>query len=85
MIKDVNDIALWVKQALDEDIGSGDITAALIDPEKTAKATIITREPMVLCGKPWIVEVNNYYKGVSIHWNFNDGDKLKKKRHLMYH
>lgn len=39
-----------VSQALAEDIGGGDITAALISAETQGKATIITREAGVLCG-----------------------------------
>ena len=42
--------------ALTEDIGSGDITAALIPAQAQARATVITRDPGVHCGNPWIVE-----------------------------
>ncbi len=38
---------------LEEDIGAGDVTAGLIDAGCMAKALLITREPMVLCGKAW--------------------------------
>lgn len=41
------------RAALAEDIGSGDITAELIPADATARARIITREPMVLAGSPW--------------------------------
>lgn len=46
-----------VKQALAEDIGSGDITAKLIPLNKQAHARIITREPMILCGEAFVREV----------------------------
>ena len=36
---------------LKEDIGSGDITAAIIPETVHAEAELITREAMVLCGK----------------------------------
>ena len=39
-----------VKAALDEDIGSGDITAKLIDESSVSSATVITRENAVVCG-----------------------------------
>ena len=39
-----------VRRALAEDVGTGDITAALIPAERQARATIISREPAVLCG-----------------------------------
>lgn len=42
-----------VRAALEEDIGSGDITAALIPADTVSRARIITREPMVLAGAPW--------------------------------
>jgi nicotinate-nucleotide pyrophosphorylase (carboxylating) len=42
-----------VARAIAEDIGDGDITAALIPPGATATAQIITREDGVLCGIPW--------------------------------
>jgi len=47
------EIERQVQQALAEDIGSGDLTAQLIPPTQTASATIIVREPAVICGIPW--------------------------------
>ncbi len=41
------------RRALDEDVGSGDLTAALIDAHATLRARVIAREPAVLCGRPW--------------------------------
>lgn len=65
--------------ALDEDMRSGDITAALIPAEQTIKATVITREPMVMCGTPWVEAVfcaidkrNNTISTIT--WHVNDGD-----------
>ena len=42
-----------VREALSEDIGSGDITAALIPENERASATVISREDAVLCGMAW--------------------------------
>ena len=42
-----------VARALAEDIGSGDLTAALIPAERAGHALVITREPAVLCGIPY--------------------------------
>lgn len=42
-----------VKAALEEDLGSGDLTAQLIPHGTPASATVITREDMVLCGTLW--------------------------------
>jgi nicotinate-nucleotide pyrophosphorylase (carboxylating) len=46
-----------VSRALDEDIGSGDVSAALVAPDTQARAVVITRDPGILCGLPWVVEV----------------------------
>ena len=46
-----------VATALEEDIGAGDITAALIADDKLASATVITREAGILCGTRWVNEV----------------------------
>lgn len=71
---DINPI---VKLALDEDIGSGDITAALVSSGDAAHATVITREAGVLCGTQFVDAV--FYAvdpGVSVKWNKADGDRL---------
>jgi len=47
------EIARNVAAALAEDIGSGDLTAKLIDPEKEARGRLISREPAILCGQAW--------------------------------
>lgn len=47
------EIARNVATALAEDIGTGDLTAQLIDPEKEARGRVISREPAILCGQPW--------------------------------
>ena len=71
---DINPI---VKLALDEDIGSGDITAALVQSRDAAHATVITREAGVLCGTQFVDAV--FYAvdaGVSVEWKKTDGDRL---------
>ena len=49
-------IAANVQAALAEDVGGGDISAALIDPARRARARIITRQPGIFCGAPWVEE-----------------------------
>ena len=71
---DINPI---VKLALDEDIGSGDITAALVPSGDAAHATVITREAGVLCGTQFVDAVFHAVDpGVSVKWNKADGDRL---------
>ncbi len=48
-----SDIQREVALALQEDIGTGDISAELIDAHCQAKATVITRESAVIAGQPW--------------------------------
>lgn len=49
-------VAANVALALSEDVGEGDITAALIDADETAQASVITREPGIFCGTAWVLE-----------------------------
>ena len=77
------DIANSVKQALAEDIGSGDITAMLVPEDASAKATIITREHAVVCGRAWVNEVFAQLDGrVQVDWQVNDGDKVEPNQTL---
>lgn len=46
-----------VANALAEDIGSGDLTASLVDADEIVGATIVARESLVLCGQHWVDEV----------------------------
>jgi nicotinate-nucleotide pyrophosphorylase (carboxylating) len=68
------DIERTVRWALEEDIGAGDITAELIPADKTATATIITRESAILCGRPWVDEVfRQLDANVVLEWHVEDG------------
>ena len=61
--------------ALQEDIGSGDITALLIPADQQAEAIVITREDCVFCGKDWVIEVfSQIDTEVIIEWNIDDGE-----------
>lgn len=40
-------------RALAEDVGSGDLTAGLVDPGRRARARVLAREAAVICGAPW--------------------------------
>ena len=48
------DLAQQIDRALKEDIGSGDLTAALVPASARAEASIITRENAVICGIPYV-------------------------------
>ncbi|RMG55456.1 MAG: carboxylating nicotinate-nucleotide diphosphorylase [Gammaproteobacteria bacterium] len=49
-----SDLHEQVARALAEDIGAGDLTAALIPEDQHASATLLCREPAVICGQPWV-------------------------------
>lgn len=62
---------------LAEDVGPGDITAQLIPEKQTARARVITREAMILCGVAWVDELfRRLDTRVSLHWQAADGDRL---------
>ncbi len=64
---------------LNEDIGSGDITASIIPESKQAKASVITREEMVLCGKAWFDAVfKSLDPDIMINWLAEESSVCKK-------
>ena len=70
-------IAKTVAEALAEDVGAGDLTAALIPGDATALARISTRDDCILCGADWFSEVfHQLDEGVAIQWNRADGDEV---------
>ena len=72
-----------VRTALAEDIGSGDITAALIPPEQIAHAVVICREPAVLCGMAWFNAVfAELDTAITIDWQARDGERLEENQPL---
>jgi nicotinate-nucleotide pyrophosphorylase (carboxylating) len=73
-----NEIAISVGRALIEDLGDGDVTAALVeDRDLEVQASVTVRENAVLCGIEWFDEV---YRQVDprivVDWQFADGDRL---------
>ncbi|WP_419185546.1 carboxylating nicotinate-nucleotide diphosphorylase [Crenothrix polyspora] len=68
-----------VRAFLEEDIGSGDITAKIIPETTYATAEIITREDMVLCGQPWVDEVfKTLDANIDINWLASEGASVSK-------
>ncbi len=64
---------------LEEDIGTGDITAQIIPEHKIARAEVITRENMVLCGHACFDAVFRFLdENVHIEWLVAEGDKVAK-------
>jgi nicotinate-nucleotide pyrophosphorylase (carboxylating) len=63
-----------VALALAEDIGEGDLTAALISAHANINATVITRDTMTLAGRHWFDEVlRQVDAAIAVSWQFDDG------------
>ncbi len=72
-----------VRIALAEDIGSGDLTAALIPVDAMARAVVISRETAVICGRPWVDEVFAQLDvRVEIDWRVQEGEKVVADQEL---
>ncbi|HCH24050.1 MAG TPA: carboxylating nicotinate-nucleotide diphosphorylase [Oceanospirillaceae bacterium] len=70
------DLIANVTTALVEDLGDGDITAALIPADEQAHARVITRQDATICGVDWVNEVAKQVDAsIQVTWNLADGDK----------
>lgn len=66
-----------VTRALLEDVGTGDLTASLIDSSALASATIMTREAGILCGMRFASEAfRQTDPACQLDWRLEDGDSL---------
>jgi nicotinate-nucleotide pyrophosphorylase (carboxylating) len=78
-----SDLPDQVARALQEDIGSGDVTAALIPADRMGRATVITREAAVVCGIPYVNETfARVDPAVSIEWQVAEGDSVTANQAL---
>ena len=70
-------IARQVAAALAEDLGAGDVTAALVPPQQQVRAQIIAREPAILCGTEWVSETfRQLDAAIRLEWQAADGDRV---------
>ena len=77
------DLPQQVAAALAEDIRGGDLTAALIPPERNGRATVITREAAILCGIPYVEAVFTQVDSrVSFDWHVLEGDAVSANQVL---
>lgn len=64
-----------IQALLDEDIGTGDITAEIIAPSTMGTAQVITRDPMILCGQNWFEAVfKKLNPNIQIDWHLKDAE-----------
>ncbi len=77
------DITTQVAAALREDLGSGDLTADLIDDGEWAQASVVTRERAVLCGTAWFNQVFAQLDAdIRVDWHARDGDRVHAEQSL---
>ena len=73
-----------VRDAIVEDVGSGDINAALISEEQTGAARLITRTAGVFCGQLWAEETcNQIDASINTRWLVQDGQNVKPEDALL--
>ena len=65
-----------VLRALSEDLGAGDVTAALL-PDEADVAYLLCKEPAIVCGRPWFDACHRALDpGVLIDWRVAEGDTV---------
>jgi nicotinate-nucleotide pyrophosphorylase (carboxylating) len=68
-----------VARALQEDVGTGDLTAGLIDANRQARARVLAREAAVICGAPWVqATLEKLDPAAKIHWHVMEGQRIAK-------
>ena len=71
-------VAADVARALAEDLGSGDVTAALL-PDSADSAYLLCKEDAVICGRPWFDACHRALDPeVRIDWHVAEGDRVRK-------
>ena len=78
------DLEEQVARALVEDVGAGDLTAALVPRERVGRATVITREAAVICGQPWVDAVfRQIDPAVQVQWEVAEGASVTPDQLLL--
>ncbi|KGQ18640.1 Nicotinate-nucleotide pyrophosphorylase [Lysobacter dokdonensis DS-58] len=66
-----------VARALEEDLGTGDVTAALL-PDVRDTAYLLCKEAAVICGRPWFDACHRALDPeVAIAWHVAEGDRVR--------
>lgn len=77
-------LARNVRDALAEDIGSGDRSALLAAPGHRIEARVLARQPMVVCGRPWFDRcVLTLDPAARLHWHADEGQPLAADAELV--
>ncbi len=71
-------LARNVAAALEEDIGSGDLTACLTPDGRSARGSVVSREVAVLCGSAWFDACFHALdRSARIRWHAQDGMRIE--------
>lgn len=71
------DIASAVRRALNEDLGTGDLTARLLPEDAAGAAEVVSRDNAILCGVAWFDEVfRQLDERVRVDWRCGDSDAV---------
>jgi len=74
-----------VRRALQEDLGSGDVTADLLPEGRAARARVITRQPAIICGQAWFDACFHLLDAdVSVEWLVAEGDRVSAGQTLCH-
>ncbi|MDX1589340.1 MAG: carboxylating nicotinate-nucleotide diphosphorylase [Oleiphilaceae bacterium] len=66
-----------VRQSIEEDLGDGDLTAGLIPATQWVSGRVISRQPGVMAGRPWVEEVfRQLDPAIELHWQLQDGERI---------
>jgi nicotinate-nucleotide pyrophosphorylase (carboxylating) len=78
------DLPQQVARALAEDVGTGDLTAALIPADRLGRASVITREPAIICGIPYVqASFAAIEPRVRLEWRVAEGDSIAADQFLV--
>jgi nicotinate-nucleotide pyrophosphorylase (carboxylating) len=76
-------VADTVAAALREDVGAGDLTAQLVPADRQARASVITREEAVVCGRAWVEETfRQVDERIRVEWQANECDRVRADQTL---
>lgn len=71
-------VASDVERALIEDVGSGDVTAALL-PDAEDDAYLLCKDDALVCGRPWFDACHRALDPqVAIEWHVAEGDRVAR-------
>ena len=81
---DSQTVARQVSAALSEDVGSGDVTAALVPAGQQVRAHVVAREPALLCGIQWVTETfRQLDDSIQLDWQADDGERIAADQVLL--